>query len=175
MDAACSAGAADTPGMGEVQSVCTKREGVTITRGVVSPAYNIPGPIRAPGSVGRSVERQPTPPPQGPPSAEPEAIQKPVEPRLQAENGGKGVSFGHRFEHQYTPRDSGAHSLVGNSPEYSAMFPLGGYLQSGFVSVPQSPEGMVPGSTSMPGHMQSPQKQVPVRVCLCGCSVVTVC
>jgi hypothetical protein len=155
--------------MGEVQSVCTKREGET--RGVVTPvtpAYHVPGPIRAPGSVSRSAERQPTPPPQGPPAAEPEAIQKPVQ--LTAENGGKSVSFGHRIEHQYTPTDSGdsgANSLVAKSQEYSAMFPqnFGGYLQSGFVSVPPSPERAVPGSTSMPGHMQSPKKQVPVRVC----------
>ncbi len=145
----------------------------------VTPAFHVAGPIRAPGIVSRSAERHPTPPPQGPPAAEPEAIQKPVQ--LTAENDAKRVSFGHRIEHQYAPTDwddSGANGLGSYPPECAAMFPKSfcGYLQSGFVSLPPSPERTtVLGSTSMPGHMQSPQKQVPVRVCLRGCSVVLRC
>ena len=148
----CAAGA-----MGEVQSVCisgSKDNQGTRMQAATHPAHRVPGPIRAPVNASRSAERLPTPPPLGPPAAGPE---KPVQ--LTAE---KSVSFGHRYETHYTTEraDSGASGIVDvGFPALNSQHIAG---LSGFMSVPPSPERpKASGSTTLPGHWHSPQKQVP--------------
>eukprot|EP00802_Teleaulax_amphioxeia_P011025 Tamp_11055.p1 GENE.Tamp_11055~~Tamp_11055.p1 ORF type:complete len:534 (+),score=1.69 Tamp_11055:105-1604(+) len=143
--------------MGEVQSVCisgSKDNQGTRMQAATHPAHRVPGPIRAPVNASRSAERLPTPPPLGPPAAGPE---KPVQ--LTAE---KSVSFGHRYETHYTTEraDSGASGIVDvGFPALNSQHIAG---LSGFMSVPPSPERpKASGSTTLPGHWHSPQKQVP--------------
>ncbi len=153
---ACKASAgriAPRRAMGEIQSVCSGSKD-NDARMATHPANRVPGPIRAPGNASRSADRLPTPPPPGPPAAGPE---KPVQ--LTAE---KSVSFGHRYETHYTTAREGWGTREVVDVGYPALNSQHTASLSGFMSVPASPERpKASGSTTMPGHCHSPQKQVP--------------